>query len=63
MRSPPPGGRLAEAILHFYENPKKRLMRWLMRGEAGHRHFLKHFERQGVLKRYIETIQNVLKSS
>ncbi|MCG2771779.1 MAG: glycosyltransferase family 4 protein [Desulfobacterales bacterium] len=53
------GGLLAEAILHFYENPKERLMR----GEAGHRHFLKHFERQGVLNRYIETIQDVLKSS
>ncbi|MDP2044797.1 MAG: glycosyltransferase, partial [Deltaproteobacteria bacterium] len=56
---PGQGDDLAEAILQFYGNPKERLMR----GEAGHRHFLQHFERRTVLKHYIDTIQNMLEPS
>jgi colanic acid biosynthesis glycosyl transferase WcaI len=56
---PSQGEELTEAILHFYENPKERVTC----GGAGHRHFLKHFERRAVLKHYIDTIQNMLKSS
>lgn len=56
---PGQGGLLAEAILHLYANPEERLTR----GEAGHRHFLQHFERRAVLTRFIETIQNVFISS
>jgi colanic acid biosynthesis glycosyl transferase WcaI len=57
--SPDQGDELAEAILHFYGNPKERVTC----GRAGHRHFLHHFERQAVLKRYIDIIQNMLESS
>jgi hypothetical protein len=51
----PSGGQFTDAILHFYKNPKKRLLQ----GEFEHRLFEHHFKSQGILNRYLEPIQNV----
>jgi glycosyltransferase involved in cell wall biosynthesis len=49
---PGKGEELAEAVLYYYQHPKARELT----GVNGRRYFLKHFEKEVVLKRYVELL-------
>ncbi len=54
---PSQGQKLAEAVLSFYRNPGRRESY----GQAGRQHFLKHFERQLVIKKYLDLIDRLVR--